>query len=212
MLDIEIIIELYDKSFSENLIDIIKRYDFDKPVYIVEYSDRIYFRFNTDYHQWELQKEIVGLFDGYSFSESVSHHSEIILKIQRVQSSLSTDNWGGALNTDNISMTVYLTKDTTRQPELIDSSFIVLFGNTIKEYQVHLASGKDPKSGNPFYVVLKEPFTAPDKAVYLIQQHFTSVNQAFWEGVDALSLDIEKDFEAYQKMLKAEKRKKRRTQ
>ena len=211
-MDLEITIELYDKSFTEQIIAIFKKYSFDKPVYFIEYTSSLYIKFNTDYEQWEIQKELGELFEDYSFYETISNNSEAILKIHRVQSPMSTDNWGRPWNSDIITKTVYLIKNVETKSEIADSTFQVLFGNTTREYQVHLASGKDPHSGNPFYVVLKEPFATPDKAERLIQKNFANLNQAFWEGLDAISSTIEQDFEAYEKELKSQRRKKSKKQ
>lgn len=213
MIDLEINIELYDKSYTDSIIQIFKKYSFDKPIYFIEYSNNMLIQFNTNYHQWELQKDIELLFENYEFVETTkAQQSNIILKIQRVQSPLSTTNWGQPINTDFIKNTVYLVKKGDDIAfDIPKTKFQVLFGDTLKEYKVHLAVSTEHDTGKSLYFLLKEPFVTPEQSTPLIQRGFNNVFEAFWAGVDIISPNIEQDFETFQKEQKTLKRKQRKS-
>lgn len=212
MLDIQISIKLYNKSYLDKIIQVFKAYSFDKPIYVIEYTNSVLIQFDTDYHQWELQKDIEVLFDDCEFTESTNtQSSDIILKIQRTQSPLSTTNWGQPLNTDIITNTVYLIKKSDSvNIDIPKTRFQVLFGDTLKEYKVHLAVTTEHDTDKSLFFVLKEPFINPEQSSPLIQRGFSSVTEAFWAGFNIISSTIEDDFEEFKKQQISIRRKNRK--
>ncbi len=208
MLDLDITIELYDKIYAAAMIDIFKRYRLSKPVYIVDRDNSIHYAFNSDYHQYEMQREIEALFEGYVFVEDIASGAEVIVKIHIVQSPFSSDSWGRRWNEDAIHTTSYLVKHVETVPDVPKTTFHVLFGDELKEYKVHLGVSKT----EPFYyVVLKDDLATTGEVEFLADRRFETPAEAFWAGYRLLTPAIEEAYENYQKELKKAARRRKKS-
>lgn len=212
MLDITITLDLYEKVHINALIEIIKKCSIEAPVYIVEMSDSFQIEFASTYHHWELQDYIEQLFDDYHFTENIGkNYSDMVLKIHRTQSPFSTGKLGERFNEDPVNTTHFLVRNNPERKDITpNTTFRVLFGNDMNEYNVHLASGVYKSTNEPFYAVLKEAFTNPEDAQRLSDKNFPTPIQAFWEGYRLMRNVVDEDYQSYLKRQKSIRRKRRK--
>lgn len=208
MLDLTITIHLYQKSYINAVIEALKQYSIDNPIYIIELPQLFTIKFETDYHQWELKKEIENLFDGYSYTENIGNDTDLALKFQIHQSSMSTDNWGRGLNEDSINSTYFLVKNRIEDQHIIPNQTInVLFGSDMREYHIYLAEVSFKNTDEKRYTILKSGQTNLNQKERLSSKNFNTPIEAFWEGYRLLEPIIQEEYIEYKKLLKSNRRK-----
>src|SRR5690242_15961472 len=116
MLHITIDLILNDKDQIKLLLNTVKKYHIDNPVYIVELDNCISVSMESDYEQYELIREFASHFEDYELTDDIeSGQEEILLIIKRNQSAGSSDGWGRRWNEDDIRSSSYLVKKKERK-------------------------------------------------------------------------------------------------
>lgn len=212
MLNITIQIAINRKDDLEAILPIIMRQKIKNPVYIIENSNSYTMQFETDYNYYEIDTEIVKVFEGYEFQEDLGNgRREIRLSIYRCQLPFSTTDWGRPLNTDSVETTTYLVKKSKKEIiEDVNPSFKVLFGHEVKEYSLYIHEGYDEKKQEKVFFAFRDKNKLEEKADgFLVQKVFSSKDKAFWAGYHIMQEEINNDFNLYQKSLKVKNKKRK---
>lgn len=203
MLQITIALILNDKDQIKLLLDTIKKYRIDNPVYIVELGDCISVSVESDYEQYELIREFADHFEDYELVDDIeSGQEEILLAIKRNQSAFSTDGWGRRWNEDDIRSSSYLVKKRERKPSRAPNpTFWVLFGEELKAYKTYVVPGHIPETGQQGFLVVKDdPKENPDTEI--ISSLLKSNTEGFWAAYHLKLPQVEKDYEDFKKLTK----------
>lgn len=136
--------------------EVIKKYDFDFPVFFIDLEEMVKVEFVSDYEEYEFVKEIGRLFKGYELKEKLTPgKNDIKLKIHRYHSPFSTDGWGRPIE-DPLNETFFLVKkssDENQRPK-INPEIIVSYKQEISTYYVNMVPAeKDEEKG---FQVLKD--------------------------------------------------------
>jgi len=215
MLQITIDLILNDKDQIKLLLDTIKKYRIDNPVYIVELGDCISVSFESDYEQYELIREFADHFEDYELvDDKESGQEEILLVIKRNQSAFSTDVRGRRWNEDDIRSSSYLVKKRERKASSAPNpTFWVLFGEEIKAYKTYVVPGHIPETGQQGFLVVKDdPKENPDTEI--ISSLLKSKTEGFWAAYHLKLPQVEMDYEDFKKLTrkKAKARAKKTTE
>ncbi|WP_131537877.1 hypothetical protein [Pedobacter nototheniae] len=212
MLQINLELILNDKDQIKLLLDTIKKYRIDNPVYIVELEECVSISVDSDYEQYELIKEFADHFEDYELVKDIeSSREEILLIIKRNQSAFSTDGWGRRWNEDDIKSNSYLVKKRERKPSKApNSTFWVLFGEEIQEYKTYVVPGHIPETNQQGYLVVRDdPKENPDTEI--LSSLLKTKTEGFWAAYQLKLPQIEKDYEDFKKQSKRKSKKNTKT-
>lgn len=206
MMHIDIELNLRDKKEIERLVSVIKQYNVDRPVHILEFENSFSIRFSSDYEQYELIKDFSDGYDDHELIDDISSgNEEILLIINRVQSPLSTDDWGRRWNEDAINKTTYLVKRRNRVVDKPLTKLSVLFDEKLVDYDIPIYSAKYKDSEEQFYVLAKE-YVDEGQNPELISKPMKTISEVFWYGYFKLDERIETDYAEFRKEQKKRKR------
>jgi hypothetical protein len=211
MLDISVEISLSEKSDIDVLKQIIVANHNESPVYIIELNDGYQVQYGMPYDTNDIQRGILINFPDYEFTEHPDGRRKVRMVFSTRQSPFSTDDWGRALNTDYIEHTYYLVRKRSKENTSVsepNTTFKVLFGNTEKEYTVHVFPGINKVNNQEGFIVVKSPSEATQKPDLLVNKLFNNSTEAFWGGHSQLAEQIEEEFALYQKSMRRKHKKK----
>lgn len=203
MLQITTDLILNDKDQIKLLLDTIKKYRIDNPVYIVELEGCISVSIESDYEQYELIREFADHFEDYEIIDDIeSGQEDILLIIKRNQSAFSTDGWGRRWNEDDLRSSSYLVKKKERKPSRAPNpTFYVLFGEEIKEYKTYVVPGHIPETGQQGFLVVKDdPKENPETEI--ISSLLKSKTEGFWAAYHLKRPQVENDYNDFKKQPK----------
>jgi hypothetical protein len=203
---------LNDRKQIQLLIHAIADHSPEHPVYIVQLEDSMQVTFDSAWGMTEIEREFAAHFPDYEYTEDISDgQEEILLSITRMQHPTSSNSWGQTWNEDTMVSYKYLVKKREREPAKPPHPiFWVLFGNELKEYWVHVVPGYTEGTDRKGFLVIK-PSALEGGESTILSKLLPDETSAFWEGQRLMERDIEVEYEAYQKQLAKERRKRKKS-
>lgn len=209
MSNLSINLILNQKEHLKLLVNTIKKYNIDSPVYLIEYDDCISFDMETDYEQYEMIEDFVREFPDFELVEDVNNGQEDILLIISRSRSPFADGWDSRWSEDRNSKSYLVRKRERKVSRPLGYNLVVLFGEDVKKYPLYICTCHQPATGRDgFLVVRDDPEENPDTEI--ISRLFDTPTAAFFEAHRLKQPEVEKDYQEYQTSKKKTRKRKKK--
>ncbi|MFS4493537.1 hypothetical protein [Maribacter sp. 2308TA10-17] len=199
MIETEITILINRKSDIELIKTKVIENKIDFPIYFFEFEDHYKLSFSSDYEEWELDKAILESFPNYKFTSNLEQgKKEIRLQISRYQSHFTIET--------PIDETKYLIKKSDKKIERFIPKVKVLFEEKEQDYYINIVNGKNNKTQETGFLLLKEFRNKNTECEILENTLFKSINEAVQFGYFNMQELVNEDFKEYIKEKKKESR------
>ena len=180
----------------------------DHPVFIVQLERSMQITFE---HEWDItmiENAFAAHFQEYEFITDIANAREdVLLIIMRQQNPSSANSWGQSWNEDTITTYKYLVKKRERTAQASpNTTFWVLFGEELKTYEVHLAPGKVPGTGQEGFLVVGPPETQGMEPE-ILSDLLPDKTSAFWNGFQIMEQKIAAEYAEFRAKKLSKRRK-----